>query len=220
MPDPDHQQRRLELIQVLLIRISAADQAGAVNVGAADMIECPVDHPTLHLLVRTRLCRRATNRHPLRSVPSESFMHPRPGDHHNTRRQERHDGVVVVRCSGGCMRSICISRLGMARHMQLLQLARRVRPSQAADRRSLKRRCKVFVDKRFTATPVYCTAAPCPLPTPSGQAVRASPLVLPKHPTPSGFWKGPHKLFDSLGWRVPTVAPQACHLHPQEDKTK
>jgi hypothetical protein len=50
--------------------------------------------------------------------------------------------------------------------------------------------------------------------------VRASPLVLPKHPTPSGFWKGPHKLFDSLGWRVPTSAPQACHLHPQEDKTK
>jgi hypothetical protein len=51
-------------------------------------------------------------------------------------------------------------------------------------------------------------------------ALRASPLVLPKHPTPSGFWKGPHKLFDSLGWRVPTGAPQACHLHPQEDKTK
>jgi hypothetical protein len=53
-----------------------------------------------------------------------------------------------------------------------------------------------------------------------GDALRASPLVLPKHPTPSGFWKGPHKLFDSLGWRVPTGAPQACHLHPQEDKTK
>jgi hypothetical protein len=36
---------------VLLMRISAADQVGAVNVGAADMIECPIDHPTLHLLV-------------------------------------------------------------------------------------------------------------------------------------------------------------------------
>jgi hypothetical protein len=57
-------------------------------------------------------------------------------------------------------------------------------------------------------------------PAPGVGVLRASPLVLPKHPTPSGFWKGPHKLFDSLGWRVPTGAPQACHLHPQEDKTK
>jgi hypothetical protein len=36
---------------VLPMRIGAADQAGAVNVDAADMIECSIDHPTLHLLV-------------------------------------------------------------------------------------------------------------------------------------------------------------------------
>jgi hypothetical protein len=42
--------------------------------------------------------------------------------------------------------------------------------------------------------------------------------ALPKHPT----WvlEGPSQAFDSLGWQVPTVVPQACHLHPQEDKTK
>jgi Leucine-rich repeat (LRR) protein len=42
----------------------------------------------------------------------------------------------------------------------------------------------------------------------------------PSTPRQVGFGRALHKLFDSLGWRVPTGAPQACHLHSQEDKTK
>lgn len=42
----------------------------------------------------------------------------------------------------------------------------------------------------------------------------------PQAPHAKWVLEGPSQAFDSLGWRVSTIAPQACHLHPQEDKIK
>jgi hypothetical protein len=42
----------------------------------------------------------------------------------------------------------------------------------------------------------------------------------PQAPHTKWVLEGPAQAFDSLGWRAPTVARQACHFHPQEDKTK